>query len=194
LLGNGIILEIRTSIKQHTMKRLFFAAPLLFLAFTVPTWKIKTDTSTITFKIKNAGSNVSGTLGGLTGTIHFDPNDLAHSSITGSVDVNTISTENSGRDKHLKNADFFDAPTYPKMTLTSKSIKKEGTDYSMEASLTIKSTTKTVTIPFSFTEADATKGLFKSEFSIDRVEYGVGESGLIMGNTVHISLFVPVFQ
>jgi polyisoprenoid-binding protein YceI len=64
----------------------------------------------------------------------------------------------------------------------------------MEANLTIKAVTKTVTIPFSFVEADATKALFKSEFSIDRVEYGVGESGVVMGNTVKISLFVPVYQ
>jgi polyisoprenoid-binding protein YceI len=176
------------------MKRLMFALPLAFLAFTVPTWKIKTETSTVTFKIKNAGSWVSGSIGGLTGTIHFSPDDLANSSITGSVDVNTINTENSGRDKHLKNADFFDAPTYPHMTIKSKSIKKSGNDYVMEASLTVKSTTKTISLPFTYTAADATKGLFKAEFEIDRVEYGVGESGVIMGNTVKISLFVPVYQ
>jgi len=176
------------------MKRFAFLIPLAFLAFTVPTWKIKTDTSTVTFKIKSAGSWVSGSLGGLAGTIHFDPNDLANSTITGSVDVSTISTENNGRDKHLKSADYFDAATYPKMTIKSKSIKKDGSDYSMEASITIKSTNKTVSIPFSFVEADATKGLFKSEFDIDRVEYGVGESGMVMGSTVKISLFVPVYQ
>ena len=175
------------------MKRLLLFIPITFLAFTVPTWKIA-DTCTVTFKIKNAGSWVSGSLSGLTGTIKFDPNDLSNSSITGSVDVSTIDTKNSGRDHHLKNADFFDAPTYPKMTLKSKSIKKDGSNYSLEASLTIKSTTKTVTIPFSFVEADATKGLFKADFEIDRVEYGVGESGVIMGNTVKISLFVPVYQ
>src|SRR5215207_847486 len=107
-------------------KRLLFATPLLFLAFTVPTWKIKTETSEVKFTIKNAGSMVPGTIGGLTGAIHFSPTDLANSSVSGSVDVNTISTENSGRDKHLKNADFFDAPNYPKMFLKSKSIKKEG--------------------------------------------------------------------
>ena len=176
------------------MKKSLFLIPIVFLAFTVPTWKIKTETSTITFKIKNAGSWVPGSIGGLAGTIKFDPADLANSSITGSVDVSTISTANSGRDKHLKNPDFFDAPTYPKMSLKSKSIKKDGADYLMEASLTIKNTTKTVTIPFSFTLADATKGLFKSEFEIDRVDYGVGENGLVMGNTVKIVLFVPVYQ
>jgi polyisoprenoid-binding protein YceI len=176
------------------MKKILFILPVALLAFTVPAWKIKADTSTVTFQIKNAGSWVKGSIGGLSGDIHFDPKDLGNSSITGSVDVSTLSTENNGRDKHLKTADYFDAPTYPHMTIKSKSIKKDGSDYSMEASLTIKSTTKTVTIPFSFTEADATKGLFKSEFSIDRVEYGVGESGLVMGNTVKISLFVPVYQ
>src|SRR5687768_5816296 len=99
------------------MKRLVFLIPFTFLAFTVPTWKIKTETSEVKFKIKNFGNWVNGTIGGLAGTIHFDPNDVANSSISGSVDVNTISTENAGRDKHLKNADFFDAPTYPKMSL-----------------------------------------------------------------------------
>src|SRR5215216_5478431 len=125
------------------MKRMLFVLPLVFLAFTVPAWKIKTDTSEVKFKIKNMGSWVPGTLGGLEGNIHFDANDLSHSTISGSVDVSTINTENSGRDKHLKNADFFDAPTYPKMSLKSKSIKKDGSDYSMEVDLTIKSTTKT---------------------------------------------------
>jgi polyisoprenoid-binding protein YceI len=176
------------------MKRLALFLPVALLAFTVPTWKIKTDTSEVKFKIKNMGSWVSGSIGGLAGTIHFDPNDLANSSISGSVDVNTISTENSGRDKHLKNADFFDAPTYPKMSLKSKSIKKNGSDYTLEASLTIKATTKTVSIPLSFTDAGGGKGLFKADFEIDRVEYGVGENGAIMGNTVKISLFVPVYQ
>lgn len=176
------------------MKRLAFALPFVFLAFTVPTWKIKTETSEVKFKIKNFGSWVSGTIGGLAGTIHFDPNDLANSSISGSVDVTTIDTKNEGRDKHLKNADFFDAPTYPKMSLKSKSIKKNGTDYTLEASLTIKSTTKTVEIPFSFTDAGGGKGLFKAEFTIDRVEYGVGEKGTVMGDNVTIDLFVPVYQ
>jgi len=177
------------------MKRFLIAAlPFTFLAFTVPVWKIKTDTAEVKFKIKNMGSWVPGTLGGLDGTIHFDPNDLAHSSITGSVDVSTINTENSGRDKHLKNADYFDAPTYPKMSLKSKSIKKGETDYVMDADLTIKSTTKTVSIPFSFTDAGDGKGLFKSEFSIDRVDYGVGEKGTVMGDVVNITLFIPVYK
>jgi len=176
------------------MKRVLFFLPLTFLAFTVPTWKIKSETSEVKFKIKNMGQWVDGTVGGLTGTIHFDPNNLAGSTITGSVDVNTINTGNSGRDKHLKNEDFFDAPNHPKMTMTSKSIKKEGTSYSMEASLTVRNTTKTVNIPFTFDAVDGSKGLFKSEFEIDRVEYGVGENGAVMGNTVKITLFVPVYQ
>ena len=176
------------------MKRLIFLLPLALMAFTVPTWKIKTDTSEVKFKIKNAGIWVHGTLSGLDGHIQFDPNDLANSSLNGSVDVNTINTDNSARDKHLKSADYFDAATYPKMTIKSKSIQKSSTGYSMEASLTIKNVTKTITLPFSFAEADASKGLFQTEFTIDRTEYGVGESGVIMGSTVDVTLFVPVYK
>src|SRR5687767_228080 len=80
------------------MKRLLLFVPIALMSFTVPQWKIKTETSEIKFKIKNFGSWVDGTLSGLSGNIHFDPNDLQHSSITGSVDVNTIDTKNSARD------------------------------------------------------------------------------------------------
>lgn len=176
------------------MKKMMLIPLVALLSFNVPTWKIKTETSEVKFKIKNFGSWVDGSLSGLEGSIHFDPANPAQSSITGSVDVSTINTGNSGRDKHLKNEDYFDVTVYPRMTLKSKSIKKEGNDYIMEADLTIKATTKHISVPFSFTAADGDKGLFKSEFSIDRTEFSLGGTNSPMGTTVKISLFVPVYK
>lgn len=176
------------------MKRIFLLPVIALVSFTVPNWKIKTETSEVKFKIKNFGAWVDGTLSGLEGSIHFDPSNPGQSTINGSVDVSTINTGNTGRDKHLKNEDFFDVTKYPRMTLKSKSIKKEGNDYVMDADLTIKATTKHISIPFSFTAADSDKGLFKSEFSIDRTEFSLGGTNSPMGTTVKITLFVPVYK
>jgi len=79
--------------------------------------------SVITFQIKNLGINTTGLIGGLQADIHFNPSALSSSSIEASVDVNTINTDNSSRDEHLKGEDFFDATRYPKITI--KSVKTE---------------------------------------------------------------------
>jgi polyisoprenoid-binding protein YceI len=63
--------------------------------------------SNITFKIKMLGAEVIGKLSGFQGAIHFDPEHLAQSSIYGSVEANTIDTDNSLRNRHLKEKKAF---------------------------------------------------------------------------------------
>src|SRR5687767_1250190 len=45
--------------------------------------------------------------------------DFADAVVEMTADINSIDTDNEGRDNHLKNADFFDAPKYPTMTFKS---------------------------------------------------------------------------
>ena len=57
--------------------------------------------SSINFTIRNFGFNTRGDLSGLKGKLYFDKNHLAQSSFDITVDVATINTGNSQRDKHL---------------------------------------------------------------------------------------------
>ena len=146
--------------------------------------------SIVTFQIKNLGLNTGGSFGGFKGDIQFDPAHLDASSITASVDVNAINTDNDTRDEHLKSDSYFDAATYPRITLKSTLFKhKSGNNYTGTFNLTLKDKSNPIEIPFSYSET-GNSGVFKGNFKIKRTDYGVGGSSMVMGNDVTITIEV----
>lgn len=144
--------------------------------------------SSITFKIKNLGIETGGTVGGLQATVHFSTGNLTAASIDASVDVKTLSTDNSIRDEHLKSDEFFDVAHYPKILLKSIAIKhRSGNRYTGAFNLTIKNKTKTIEIPFTYTPK-ADLGEFSGSFKINRLDFGVGEDSMTLSNEVIVNI------
>lgn len=167
------------------MKKLSLLCFALFAfgqaSFSQTSWDVKTYS--IGFIVKNAGFNVDGSFKGLTYTLKFDEGG-ANDVINASVDVSTINTNNNARDKHLRKPDYFDVEKYPKLSLKSVNFTKiSAGKYKGTFKLTIKATTKTVEIPFTFN-----KGTFEGEVEINRLDYGVGESSWVLSNTVKIKV------
>ena len=136
--------------------------------------------STVQFIITNLGFDVTGTFGGLQGTVYFDEKNLANSSVNVTVNAASVDTDNSTRDKHLRGADYFNVKTYPQIRLSSVKIAKSVTPgyYVLFAKLTIKETTKEISFPFTAVpEAGAYR--FKGEFSIKRRDFAVGGKNTI---------------
>ena len=78
---------------------------------------------------------------------HRHPDDPFASKVEASVDIASVTTGDDTRDGHIKSADFFDAETYPTMTLVSTGIEQDGSDYVLHTDLTIKGITKAVDWP-----------------------------------------------
>lgn len=175
------------------MKKIICLLFIVVIANTAFTPGASTVTrSAITFQIKNLGINTGGSLGGLNTIVQFNPSNLASSSIEASVDVNTINTDNSSRDDHLKSADFFDAARYPSITMRSGSFKhKSGNNYSGQFNLTIKNKSKLIEVPFTYTEKDNARTL-KSSFKINRLDFGVGESSMVLSDDVTVNIEVEL--
>src|ERR1700741_3485178 len=112
------------------------------------TWKIDTAHSEIGFKVKHLViSTVSGKFTSFEGKLEGDPEDLTNAKIIFSADIDSIDTSNEQRNGHFKSADFFDAANHPKLSFTSTSIEKAGdNEYNITGDLTIRGTTKTVTL------------------------------------------------
>ena len=145
-------------------------------------------TASVKFYIKNAGLTVDGSLSGLSASVNFDPSDLTNSKITAAVKVNTIKTGIDARDTHLKSEDYFDAAKYPKIEMESTSfIKKDGNNFIGKFNLSIKGKSKSISMPFSFDEAND-KATFKGSFTIDRLDFGVGESSFVLSDDVKVKL------
>jgi polyisoprenoid-binding protein YceI len=134
------------------------------------------------------GVGVDGTIGGLQADVQFNAANLSSSTIGASVDANTINTDNSSRDDHLKGEDFFDVPHYPKISLKSVSFKhKSGNNYMGTFTLTVKDKSKQIEMPFTFLEKENTVE-FKGSFKINRVDYGVGSSSMVLSEEVAINI------
>lgn len=153
-----------------------------------PRWKAVS--SAVTFSIKNAGLNVSGKLSGFQSELNFYPEHLASSSIVATVEANSINTGIDLRDKHLKKEEYFDVVKYPKIEMSSVAFEKLAEGYFKgKFKLTIKKTSKEITIPFYYTENGNTAQL-KGTFTINRRDFEVGGSSWTMSDTVTISILV----
>ena len=144
------------------------------------TWTIDAAHSEIGFKVKHLViSTVSGKFTSFEGKLEGDPEDLANAKISFSADIDSINTGNEQRDGHLKSADFFDAANHSKLTFTSTSIKKTGdTEYNATGDLTIRGTTKPVTLNVEFGGVHnnlygQTVAGFEITGQIKRLEYGL---------------------
>jgi polyisoprenoid-binding protein YceI len=136
-------------------------------------WAIDPTHSEIGFKVKHMMfTNVSGKFETYDATITTEDDDFTKSSIEFSADINSINTNNTDRDNHLKSADFFDAENYPKLTFVSSSFTKiDDENYELVGELSIHGVTKTVKLPTEFS------GLMKDPWGNTKV--GLNISGKI---------------
>lgn len=181
------------------MKKLIFTTYLFALAL-IPyivnaqnqEWSI--ISSSVKFKIKNAGFTVDGSFGAVTGKINFDATKPKGNSIETNVDAKTINTGNGKRDGHLKKPDYFNTDKFPLINIKTNLIVKESEGkFKALFSITIKDKTKDILIPFTFTEKD-NKATFAASFNINRLDFGVGESSLILSDNAIVSVEINVIK
>lgn len=173
------------------MIKFFLSISVILSLYQVPAYVIADNSSSVKFKIKNLGVTVTGSLKGLKGKALFDPNNLSASSIESTVDINTINTGIDLRDDHLKEGEYFDAKNYPQLKFVSKKIVASGRSggYIVTGLLTIKSTTREVSFPFS-ASSEGNGYRLKGEFKLNRRDYGVGGSSFTLSDNLTVILDV----
>ncbi|MGB7196718.1 MAG: YceI family protein [Acidobacteriaceae bacterium] len=90
------------------------------------TYEIDSTHSAVHFSVRHLMvSNVRGEFTKVSGTVKFDPEIPAASSVEATIDANSISTRDAQRDGHLKSADFLDTEKFPTITFRSKKVEIE---------------------------------------------------------------------
>jgi polyisoprenoid-binding protein YceI len=166
-------------------------APLVMLVIAINMMaQIKTDQGSVTFKIKNAGMGVDGKFGAPICIINFDPTNLSKSKFSGVVVATSINTDNNGRDNHLRKPEYFDVVKYPTIKIESVSFSEIGKgDYKAVCNITIKGVTKSVTIPFTYSEANGMIAM-EGNFIVNRRDFGVGGKSIILSDNANIKIKV----
>jgi polyisoprenoid-binding protein YceI len=156
------------------------------------TFKIDPLHSDIEFKVKHLMiSTVNGRFTKFDATMEAELEDFTDATLTFEADVDSITTNITDRDNHLKSDDFFSAENYPKITFKSTEINKlDNGDYAIDGLLTIRDIELPITLSGTYNGNDVdaygqTKYGFELEGVIKRSEYGlsfnaVGEKGGIL--------------
>jgi polyisoprenoid-binding protein YceI len=116
------------------------------------TWAIDPSHSELIFKEKHLMiSNVKGEFRSFTGTVQSNDNDFSDAVVDVTIDASSIFTNDSNRDGHLKNADFFDVENHKELTFKGSTFKKlDDHNYQVKGLLTIKGISKLVTLDVEF--------------------------------------------
>ncbi len=114
----------------------------------MPTYQIDTQHAGAHFKVRHMMiSNVKGEFSHITGSVEFDPANLATAQVQASMDAATVSTREPQRDSHLKSRDFLDVNRYPTITFQSTKVVPAGEHgYDVTGDLTIRGVTRSVTL------------------------------------------------
>ena len=116
-------------------------------------WSIDPVHSEIAFKIRHLMiAHVKGAFKTFDASVYTTAKDFATAEIDLWIDASSISTGDSKRDEHLKNADFFDVQNHKQITFTSSTIEKGDADdtYELWGELTMKGITKNVKLKVQF--------------------------------------------
>ncbi len=111
------------------------------------TYTIDPAHSAVHFSVRHMMlSNVRGEFTKLSGTVKFDPQNAAGSSIEATIDATSINTRDSQRDGHLKSADFLDVEKFPTINFQSKQIQLHTDGAQVTGDLTIHGVTREITL------------------------------------------------
>jgi polyisoprenoid-binding protein YceI len=109
-------------------------------------WNVDASHTTVWFTVRHMMiTNVRGEFQAVEGSAEWEPG-VPGGSVRGAVEVASINTREPKRDAHLKSADFFDAENHPKLTFVSKEIRQGKDGLEVVGDLTIRGTTKPITI------------------------------------------------
>lgn len=160
------------------------------------TFTVDTGHADIGFSVKHmmVGS-AKGQFNTFEGTLDYDIASKTLISVEGSIETASIDTNNEGRDKHLKNEDFFDVVKFPKITFKSSSVKKTG-DNTFEVSGKLNVLGKDNDIVLPVTINGPVKGRRGGELMgiecntvLNRKDLGIGTApAAIIGEEVKVSI------
>jgi polyisoprenoid-binding protein YceI len=165
-------------------------------------WKIDPAHSEFTFKVKHMMiSTVSGRFEDFAAEVETQENDFTNAKIEVNVQADSINTNNSDRDNHLKSDDFFNAEKYPVLTFKSKKFDGE----KLVGDLTIRDVTKEVTLDTDFNGIvvdpyGQTKAGFELSGEINRKDFGlmwdvVTEAGnVVVSNKIKLAINVQFIR
>ena len=170
-------------------------------------WVIDPAHSEIQFKVKHLMiTTVTGHFRKFDLQVETEADDFTNArSLVFTAEVDSVDTNNAQRDTHVKSADFFAADQYPQIKFVGKKLEKNDDKYTLTGDLTLRGTTKPITLDVEFGGIVAdpwgqTKAGFTVSGKVKRKDFNlvwdaVTEAGqIVVSNEVKIQCEVQLIK
>ena len=171
------------------MKKFLIILSITLFLIPIQAQEIDSSNSLVTFEISNFGfKSVEGSISNISGTADFNSENLNLCRFDVCLDAVTIDTDNTKRDLHLLEEDFFDVENHPEICFYSEEVIKLSDGYAVTGTLTIKGIEKSTTINFNYSDKT-----FLGNLNVDRFDFGLGsEGGFMIGRIVAIEIIAKI--
>ena len=170
-------------------------------------WKIDNAHSLVEFSVRHMMiSTVRGRFERFSGTVEFNENDPAASSVDVQIEAASINTNEPQRDNHLRSADFFEAETYPHLTFKSTRVEKvDENNGRIYGELTIRNVTRPVVLETEYNGQakspwGSTSAGFTANTKINRKDWNLvwnqalETGGMLVGDEIKIHLELEIVK
>lgn len=167
-------------------------------------WAIDPTHSEVQFKVKHLViSTVTGTFKAFEGGLYTESEDFDGAEVDFKVMVDSIDTNVSDRDAHLKSDDFFAADKFPHILFNGRLKKAGGSSYTLSGELTMRGVSLPVVLDAELggTMVDPygnTKAGFEVNGKVNRKAFGLNWSamteagGVVVGDEVKLHFNVQL--
>lgn len=136
--------------------------------------------SSISFKASHIGiSSLWGRFNNITGSMSYDADNIAASTIAVNIDPGSIDTNHEARDTHLRTSDYLNVEAQPSVTFTSNSVEDLGNGrVKVNGTFNLHGITKDISFEAVRTGEGETpfgdyRVGFEGEMMLDTSEYGI---------------------
>jgi polyisoprenoid-binding protein YceI len=148
------------------------------------------DKSEIRFVSRQMNVPVEGRFKRFTAKVAFDAARPETSRAEFAVDLNSVDLGSAEAETEVKRDGWFDTARSPQATFVSTAVKSTGPGkYEVQGKLTIKGTTRDITVPIA-THAAGAQTFAEGRFVIKRMDYRIGEGPWadlsVVGNDVEV--------
>jgi polyisoprenoid-binding protein YceI len=145
-------------------------------------------------------ATAKGRFADFSGTIQFDPADLADASVDVQIAAASITTDDEKRDAHLRSPDFLDAETFPTLRFVSTRVEPLAGDRArVYGDLSIRGVTREVVLETEFNGSGqspygTTVAGFSAQTSFNRKDFDLNwnvaleTGGWLVSDTIKVSL------
>jgi polyisoprenoid-binding protein YceI len=173
---------------------------------TTTKWGVDVTHSEVQFKVKHLViATVTGFFRKFDGSVESESEDFDGAKVNFNIDVNSIDTNQTDRDTHLKSADFFAADQFPEIKFSNGTLAKRGDEYELTGDITIRETTKPITLGVEFGGVMTdpygnVKAGFEITGKISRKEFGLNwnavteAGGVVVGDDVKLNINIELVK